>query len=622
MHMSSVAVASNSDPLNWQIWLAQIVITVLFAAGFINYYERAWHYAVHDKLVARQWGLRLLLLAVCVVTGIELHMIGWQVFTNATGLMFHNLGLFVLTITLIDKHNTLFEFLAKIAATLSIWLMHHENYFDRPQFAASLASLALAVVVLWARRNVIRNHALRQISVYAFIGAAFWLLLPPHSAGLTITPTIQVQGLVMYLAATFAVALMMQYDHGQMVVNEENAQAVHFDTLTNARSYATYREDITQMFQTARTKDQALALAVVDIDHFKQINDHYGHLVGDALLVAVAERMQQTVQAYPGANELYRTGGEEFVIAFPGLTAQEAEPILRDCWSDVRRSAVRADQYSIKVTVSMEVDQYRIGDYSSDDIYNRSDASLYQSKRNGRDTITILGETLDVTVDRAIFATRTIFSQHLMDMSKHPAESTHEEVQLARYEYSHDRWNFPHAFDLPIEVQLNYVHELLRAHKTTRIMLQLTLAQFCRQDTLQQLATFKENEAQLKVLVVELAGMPDVADLAVWAPRYRKYDIRISLVELNPRLETAALTRTFPYIDGLKYRIADIRGAFSDAELGAQANTWRDAIGKRDIDIVICGVENSVDANYAQNVLHAKYQQGYYYDRPKLPRLS
>lgn len=622
MNMSHIAAASSSAPLDWRLWLAQILITVLFAAGFSNYYERAWHLAVHDQVRWRQYLLRWTLLLACCGIGLELHMIGWRVFTNASGLMFHNLGLFVLTITLVDKHSSLFEFGVRVAAILLIWLMHHDGYERRPEFTISLLLLALGVGVLWLLRDKIRNHALRQVGIYSFIGLAFWLFLPPRSAGLLITPMIQFQGFTMYFAAALIVALVMQYDHGQMLVNEENAQAAHFDTLTNARSYATYREDITEMFHQADANGTPLALAVVDIDHFKQINDHYGHLVGDSLLGAVAKLMQKTVRAYPGDNQLYRTGGEEFVIAFPGLTAEEAEPILSDCWTDVRGGPIRAEQYSIPVTVSIGVDQYQIGDQSSDDIYNRSDASLYQSKRGGRDTITIMGKTLDVRVNRPLFATRTLFSQHLMNMQRQPSVSTHEEVQVARYEYDHDRWNFPRVFVLPIQVQLNYIHDLLQAHKTTRIMMQITLEQFRSPDTLERLAAFKAMETQLKVLVIELADLPSLTELADLAPRYRQFDIRIALVELDPRRSVADLASTFPYIDALKYRIADIRHAFTDEEARAQIAAWYAAIGDYDINLVICGVENSVDAQYARDVIKAKYQQGYYYDRPNLPRLS
>jgi diguanylate cyclase (GGDEF)-like protein len=614
--------AASSAPLDWHLWLAQILITILFAAGFSNYYGRAWHLAVHDQLHWRQYFLRALLALACCGIGIELHMIGWRVFTNATGLMFHNLGLFVLTITLVDKRNSLFEFAVKVVATLSIWWMHHEDYYSRPQFSISLLLLTAAVVALWLFRDQIRNRALRQIGMYSYIGLAFWLFLPPRSAGLIITPMIQLQGFSMYFAATLLVALVMQYDYGQLLVNEENAQAAHFDTLTNARSYTTYREDITKMFQEAENAGTPLALAVIDIDHFKQINDHYGHLVGDSLLGAVAKLMQKTVRAYPGENELYRTGGEEFVIAFPGLTALEAEPILSDCWADVRSGPIRAEQFSIPVTVSIGVDQYQLGDESSDDIYTRSDASLYQSKRGGRDTITIMGKTQEVRINRPLYATRTLFSQHLMNMQKFPPVSTHEEVQVARYEYDHDRWNFPRAFVLPVQVQLNYVHDLLQAHKTTRIMIQLTLEQFRSPDTLERLVSFKAMEPQLAVLVVELAELPSLTELADLGPRYRQFDIRIALVEIDPRRSVDELASTFPYIDALKYRIADIRHAFTDDQARVQTAAWYAAIGDYDINLVICGVENSIDAAYARDVIKAKYQQGYYYDRPNLPRLA
>jgi diguanylate cyclase (GGDEF)-like protein len=120
---------------------------------------------------------------------------------------------------------------------------------------------------------------------------------------------------------------------------------------------------------------------LLDIDHFKSINDKYGHIIGDEVLLLVSQIMKQT---FRGADELFRFGGEEFVILLQPVDEAGARVAFERL-----RWAVEGHQFpqSGKVTVSIGYTRLAEGDVSSTTVVARADAALYYAKRNGRNVV-------------------------------------------------------------------------------------------------------------------------------------------------------------------------------------------------------------------------------------------
>lgn len=161
------------------------------------------------------------------------------------------------------------------------------------------------------------------------------------------------------------------------------------DPLTGVynRRYATsYLERIAR---EARDTGQSFALMVLDLDRFKVINDTYGHLVGDEVLVEVARRLRQNLREI---DLLARIGGEEFVVAMPGTTAAQAaiaaERLRLEVGGRPVRSMSRGE--TIPVTLSIGV---AIGDQLCGDVHHlmeTADRALYASKAEGRNQVTFV----------------------------------------------------------------------------------------------------------------------------------------------------------------------------------------------------------------------------------------
>ncbi|WP_203872008.1 histidine kinase N-terminal 7TM domain-containing diguanylate cyclase, partial [Planomonospora parontospora] len=130
-----------------------------------------------------------------------------------------------------------------------------------------------------------------------------------------------------------------------------------------------------------------LSLALLDIDHFKQVNDRYGHRVGDDVLVRFAELLSGGVRR---DDTVARYGGEEFVVVFPGTDAEQARSRVEALLEQVAADPVHSGGHSLRVTFSAGVAALSPGQ-SPDDLLQAADGALYAAKRGGRNRVETAG---------------------------------------------------------------------------------------------------------------------------------------------------------------------------------------------------------------------------------------
>lgn len=135
-----------------------------------------------------------------------------------------------------------------------------------------------------------------------------------------------------------------------------------------------------------RAEDETLALVMLDIDHFKIVNDTHGHLAGDETLKGVAAIVQDAVRLIDVAA---RYGGEEFILLLPGTRNKEAFEIAERIRRRVERATFVSGSQLVRVTVSLGVAEYDpILDHSPLEFIERVDHALYASKQGGRNRVT------------------------------------------------------------------------------------------------------------------------------------------------------------------------------------------------------------------------------------------
>lgn len=135
---------------------------------------------------------------------------------------------------------------------------------------------------------------------------------------------------------------------------------------------------------------QGPCLMMIDVDHFKRVNDSYGHLLGDKVLQFVGKTLRQRIK---GNDTAARYGGEEFCVLLPETALAGAQAVADDIRKVLERSRIKRldnNQTIDGVTISIGVAQYRLGE-PVEAFINRADGALYISKQEGRNRVTLEG---------------------------------------------------------------------------------------------------------------------------------------------------------------------------------------------------------------------------------------
>lgn len=168
-----------------------------------------------------------------------------------------------------------------------------------------------------------------------------------------------------------------------------------FDELTGIHNFATFNQDLEQLFDDFKQNGHAYAIYCMDIDWFKRINDTYGHVAGNDVLRAVAQCLSREVESVEYEAVVYRTGGEEFTVILKNVITdpKRAAEVSLQLQRAVRK--LRFD-FAPEMEVHISIGQERVvpSDTSYLETYKRADKYLYTSKRSGRNRITVRGETL------------------------------------------------------------------------------------------------------------------------------------------------------------------------------------------------------------------------------------
>ena len=157
----------------------------------------------------------------------------------------------------------------------------------------------------------------------------------------------------------------------------------HHDELTGARN----RRWILALLKEQCEKSTAspLALLLLDIDHFKYINDNYGHQIGDQVLITFVSRLQADLRR---ADQLGRYGGEEFLVVLPGASYKEAGLIAERLRKTIANAAFLIEGKSLHVTTSIGVVWVDADDQvTPDEMISRADTALYLAKQTGRNRV-------------------------------------------------------------------------------------------------------------------------------------------------------------------------------------------------------------------------------------------
>lgn len=219
---------------------------------------------------------------------------------------------------------------------------------------------------------------------------------------------------IRYELEQFAIAILVlmltiaihQYS---MQIRQQNGQLSHLlerDVLTNALSRFYIVKRAQEEIERARRTGRPLALLLIDLDHFKKVNDTYGHLAGDATLQCVVETCQSTLREI---DLLGRMGGDEFLALLPETSLEDANEIAKRMVQKVNQLEIKiANDIFIKTSISVGITLYQPDNYSVktekidriiilQQLISQADEALYDIKKNGRSNYSAAATKLNAT---------------------------------------------------------------------------------------------------------------------------------------------------------------------------------------------------------------------------------
>lgn len=185
------------------------------------------------------------------------------------------------------------------------------------------------------------------------------------------------------LACVMALTRLLDRQQSALVAASHNALT---DPLTGLFNRRMFQDWATTEWSRARRQGTSLSLLVLDIDHFKRINDAFGHAAGDEVLIGVADCLRSLAR---NEDLVARMGGEEFAIIMPNLSLTDAPQFAERLRAEIEAQRFPWNDGSISLTVSIGVAEVQADRSPIETALSVADAALYRAKQQGRNRVAV-----------------------------------------------------------------------------------------------------------------------------------------------------------------------------------------------------------------------------------------
>jgi len=222
-------------------------------------------------------------------------------------------------------------------------------------------------------RNALKKQQSTRVTIrnYSKQGVAYWLEM-------SILPLRDKNGVVTHFAA---IERDVTESKERELELDEMSRHDALSGLLNRRAFDQLLEDAFAKFQDT---GEVFSVLAIDIDHFKSVNDQYGHHCGDQAICKVAEICKKV---FSSSGSVGRTGGEEFSILIPNKSASGAALMAEHLRRNIEAASVITEKGAIRITTSIGVSEVDISDTKPLDLMLRADKALYTAKHNGRNQV-------------------------------------------------------------------------------------------------------------------------------------------------------------------------------------------------------------------------------------------
>lgn len=266
------------------------------------------------------------------------------------------------------------------------------NNKNLPLFVITYIFLVVIVLYIYRQTEKLQGSEWKYLVMQLLFGLSWWILIwVDHKF-----PLIDVLNMLIVFLVYMSIIRFCEKKLQDTMLNYDDLQVqVNYDELTGVRNRASLDKTAEELYETYSHEDVPLTVSMFDIDHFKEFNDQYGHSTGDEVLKHVAHTIEREMFLTDTKGQLFRFGGEEFIIVFRGKKPKECVPIITDLRNTLVNTPLILKGQRLDVSISFGISELVKTDTDFGDLFNRVDRYLYESKNSGRNRLTVEGKTYD-----------------------------------------------------------------------------------------------------------------------------------------------------------------------------------------------------------------------------------
>jgi len=269
----------------------------------------------------------------------------------------------------------------ELRETLRLRVIFHSGWY-------ALVDTYAGILLVRGARSEMRRFHWMVAAVLLSYAAFLWMRIGYATLSTTLTTSFVQDP---FQAATFLFAMMFGFGIAitltLMMFREKQVELLGLaesDPLTGMHNRLSMDKAVAREIEIVRRDRSVLGVMILDIDHFKAINDEYGHAVGDRALQEVAGRIRDEIR---GDDKVFRYGGEEFMLLLPGSGGERLTAVAERLRQAVARSSLRVGDKAVPISASVGATEFRFNHESWETCLKRADDAMYRAKRQGRDRI-------------------------------------------------------------------------------------------------------------------------------------------------------------------------------------------------------------------------------------------
>lgn len=420
--------------------------------------------------------------------------------------------------------------------------------------------------------------------------------------------------------------------------SDELTRLAHYDSLTGIGNRALFHLRLESAFQQSRRDNKAVGLVLMDIDHFKDINDSLGHDTGDHLLIKVAEELQKACRE---TDTVVRLGGDEFAIIATNIDKKRDSAILGNKILSIYEHPLNIQGHEIKTGTSIGLAFYPDDADSADELLRKADMALYEAKRHGRANFKFFDTAIEIAARKKANMQADLqvaIEQEQFELHYQPiidiAQNTVIGVECLL------RWHHPEQGDISPEKFIPIAEEsrlivnigewvLRNACKqqvkweqmrlpSINIAVNLSAVQFNERNLLQQveeiMAETGIRENQLILEITESTLMETEGDVIAKLHSLKSLGLKLAIDDFGTGYSSLAYLKRFP-IHHLKIDREFVKDLPHDSHDIAIARSIIKMAHELQINVVAEGIEDHAQLSFLKEA-ECNYGQGFHFGKP------